>query len=120
MIVLRTKKGKTALSAATWSTAARLCALEKHEGCEMLPKRLSQWKELKWRDGMRDRSARAARELNEGGRPKRNPEGDVDDLCSMHKGLAHFSKLGGHFENHLAWFLFAEEENWKDQLFCGA
>jgi hypothetical protein len=38
----------------------------------------------------------------------------------MHKGLAHFSKLGGHFENHLAWFLFAEEENWKDQLFCGA
>jgi hypothetical protein len=47
MIVLRTKKGKTALSAATWSTAARLSALEKHEGCEMLPKRLSQWKELK-------------------------------------------------------------------------
>ena len=28
------------------------------------------------------------RELSEGGRPKRTPEGDVDDLCSMHKGLA--------------------------------
>lgn len=28
------------------------------------------------------------RELSEGGRPKKDPEGNVGDLCSMHKGLA--------------------------------
>ncbi len=37
-------------------------------------------------------SARAVREWSEGGSPKRNPEGDVGDLCSMHKGLAEFLK----------------------------
>ena len=35
-------------------------------------------------------SARADASLSEGGSPKRNPEGDVGDLCSMHKGLAQF------------------------------
>jgi hypothetical protein len=30
---------------------------------------------------------------SEGGSPKRNPEGDVGDLCRMHKGLAHVFEL---------------------------
>ena len=35
-------------------------------------------------------------ERSEGGSPKRNPEGDVGDLCrKLHKGLAHLGKLGG-------------------------
>ena len=35
-------------------------------------------------------STRDVRELSEGGRPKKDPEVNVGDLCSMHKGLAQF------------------------------
>ena len=43
------------------------------------------WREVRTED---ERNARAASELSEGGSPKRDPEGNVGDLCSMHKGLA--------------------------------
>ncbi len=45
---------------------------------------------------------RAARELSEGGRPKRDPEGNVGDLCSMHKGLAQVFDVSGYREDRPA------------------
>lgn len=48
------------------------------------------WREVRTED---ERNARAASELSEGGSTKRDPEGNVCDLCSMHKGLAVFLKI---------------------------
>ena len=57
---------------------------------------MAQWSVGAWREtgGTEgERNARGVRELSEGGRPIRSLEGDVDDLCSMHKGLAQFFEV---------------------------
>lgn len=79
-------KRKNSLELVRWENEPKPCSPTEWLGEVWGKWRKSNGAIAEWNDW----NARAASELSEGGSTKRDPEGNVCDLCSMHKGLAHF------------------------------